>query len=142
MIRCTGVGVDLGAISFQSESERIVGYALATADLLGQMAAEDYVEKLPVLFEEFREAAAFSPELHGDFTHFANAEELMRNTPKFWTYYVWPRLNTEFRGLYRFLEEPYPGGPNWYLQRIEANLALLSQRLGVPQEVGSRQTSG
>jgi len=131
MIRCTGVGVDLEAITFQSEAERIVGYALATADLLGQMAAEDYVEKLPVLFEEFREAIRFSPELHGEFTHFASAEDLMRNTPKFWTSYVWPRLNREFRGLYRFLEVPYPGGPNWYLDHIQANLDQLGKRVAV-----------
>lgn len=128
MIRCTGVGVDLEAITFQSEAERIVGYALATADLLGQMAAEDYVDKLPVLFQEFQEAARFSPELHGEFTQFASADELMRNTPRFWQGYVWPRLNHEFRGLYRFLEDPYPGGPNWYLERIEANLSRLRER--------------
>lgn len=128
MIRCTGVGVDLEAITFQSEAERIVGYALATADLLGQMAAEDYVDKLPVLFEEFREASRFSPELHGEFTQFASADDLMRNTPRFWRNYVWPRLNHEFRGLYRFLEHPYPGGPNWYLARIEANLGRLNER--------------
>ena len=36
---------------------RIVGFALGTADLLGQMAAPDYVDKLPVLYDEFVEAA-------------------------------------------------------------------------------------
>ncbi len=132
MIRCTGVGVDLEAITFQSDAERTVGYALGTADLLGQMAAEDYVDKLPVLFEEFKEAVRFSPELHGDFIHFATPEDLMRNTPRFWSDYVWPRLNTEFRGLFRFLEDPYPGGPNWYLDRIETNLARLQERVAVP----------
>ncbi|MBE7503733.1 MAG: hypothetical protein HS113_26280 [Verrucomicrobiales bacterium] len=129
MIRCTGVGVDLNSICFQSQAERLVGYALATADLLGQMAAEDYVDKLPVLYDEFREAAAYSPELHGDFTHFTNADELRRNTPRFWSHYVRPRLEHEFGGLYHFLEDPYPGGPNWYLERIEANLARIEKLL-------------
>ena len=131
MIRCTGVGVDLEAIAFQSEAERIVGYALATADLLGQMAADDYVEKLPVLFEEFSEAMRFSPELHGEFTQFTSAKDLMRKTPTFWAAYVWPRLNREFRGLYRFLESPYPGGPNWYLDQIQANLARIGEKVTV-----------
>src|SRR5690349_9611354 len=36
MIRCTGVNVDLAAIPFASDLERTVGYALGTADLLGQ----------------------------------------------------------------------------------------------------------
>src|SRR4029077_15772595 len=44
MIRCTGVNVDLNAIPFTSEWDRVVGFALGTADLLGQMAAPDYVE--------------------------------------------------------------------------------------------------
>ncbi len=60
MIRCTGVNVDLSTIPFTSELERMVGFALGTADLLGQMAATDYVEKLPVLYAEFAEAAAFA----------------------------------------------------------------------------------
>src|SRR6478736_1982510 len=46
MIRCTGLDAFLESIGFESEEERLVGHALATADLLGQMAAEDYVEKI------------------------------------------------------------------------------------------------
>src|SRR5689334_18039037 len=39
MISCTGVNADLPAIPFRDDLERKLGYALATADLLGQMAA-------------------------------------------------------------------------------------------------------
>src|SRR5579862_9927467 len=60
MIHCTGVDATLSVIPFQNDMERIVGHALGTADLLGQMAAGDYVEKLPVLYAEFAEAAQFS----------------------------------------------------------------------------------
>lgn len=127
MIRCTGVGVDVSAIAFQNESERVVGYALGTADLLGQMAADDYVDKLPVLFEEFAEAAAYTPGLLPAADRFPDVLSLMRNTQDFWWKYVWPRLNSEFGGLYRFLEDPYPGGPNWYLDRIHANLDRVRQ---------------
>ena len=58
MIRCTGVNAALSVIPFQSEMEKVAGFALGTADLLGQMAAEDYVDKLPILYAEFAEAAA------------------------------------------------------------------------------------
>ncbi len=44
MIRCTGDNVKLDTIQFQDELERIVGFALGTSDLLGQMAASDYVD--------------------------------------------------------------------------------------------------
>jgi len=122
MIRCTGVNVDLEAIPFQSEIERVVGYALGTADFLGQMAAADYVDKLPVLFAEFQEAAAFSPGSVPSTASFRSAEELIQKTPSFWEHHVWLKINRDFRGLYHFLENPYPGGPNEYLDRIRANL--------------------
>src|ERR1043165_7167268 len=60
MIQCTGVDAVLARIGFQSEAERMVGLALGTADLIGQMAAKDYVEKLPVLYSEFAEAAQYT----------------------------------------------------------------------------------
>ena len=60
MIRCTGVNVKLDTIQFQDEAERITGFSLGTADLLGQMAAADYVDKLPVLYSEFAEAARYN----------------------------------------------------------------------------------
>src|SRR6185436_690569 len=42
MISCTGVNASLQAIPFGSELERTLGFALATADILGQMSARDY----------------------------------------------------------------------------------------------------
>ena len=125
MIRCTGVNVDLTAIPFTSELERVVGYALGTADLLGQMAAADYVEKLPVLFLEFEEAAKFSTSESPRAIRFQSAAELMQNTPTFWQSYVWPKVARDFGGLHRFLADPFPEGPNYYLDCIEANLAKL-----------------
>jgi hypothetical protein len=127
MISCTGVNVDLQAIPFVSELERTLGYALGTADLLGQMAADDYVAKLPILYSEFAEAARYN---FGKARFvFKSAEELMRNTPAFWQNYVWPKINGDFEKLYTFLNDPYPDGPNLYLQRIEQNLAKLREKL-------------
>ena len=125
MIRCTGVNVDLSTIPFADELERNVGFALGTADLLGQMAAPDYVEKLPVLFLEFAEAALYNgPDSPKSIT-FQTAGDLMRSSPVFWEKYVWPKINGDFGGLYRFLADPYPSGPNYYLNCIETNLSRL-----------------
>jgi hypothetical protein len=128
MIRCTGVNADVRSIPFQSELEKTIGFALATADLLGQMAAKDYVEKLPVLYQEFAEAARFSKDSAARLASFASAEDLMRKTPAFWDGYVIPRINGEFRQLHLFLNEPYPDGPNGYLDRIEERIAKLRQK--------------
>jgi hypothetical protein len=125
MINCTGIGTDPQAIRFQDELERTVGYALGTADLLGQMAAADYVEKLPVLYAEFAEAARHATAGTAHLFAFESAGALMRNTPAFWERYVRPKIDDVFRRLYDFLRDPYPGGPNPYVQRIEQNLARL-----------------
>ncbi|HWX18864.1 MAG TPA: hypothetical protein VN578_03050 [Candidatus Binatia bacterium] len=131
MIRCTGVNANLAALPFQSELEKLAGFALASADLLGQMAADDYLEKLPILFAEFAEAARFS----GDKTHFvasfSSAEDLVEKTPAFWEGFVLQKLNRDFAGSHRFLNDPYPSGPNYYLHRVEANLNRLKQRLAM-----------
>jgi len=130
MIRCTGVNVKLESVRFQDPLERIVGFALGTADLLGQMAAVDYVDKLPILYSEFAEAARFSPDgkmKAGGF--FSSAVDLMQKTPLFWENYVQKKIKGEFLGLYRFLNDPYPDGPNFYIDRIESNVARLRREL-------------
>lgn len=122
MIRCTGLNANLAALPFANQEERITGYALATSDLLGQMAASDYVDKLPVLYAEFAEAAAYA----GDQTHFvstfANPKDLVTKTPGFWQQSIRGKLDKELLGLWRFLNDPYPDGPNEYTMRIEANM--------------------
>lgn len=126
MILCTGVNASVDSIPFQSEEERIAGYALGTADYLGQMAARDYVEKLPILYSEFDEASHFAPDVGQSLAGFSSAEDLIRKTPGFWRHFVLPKLEKDFQGLYRFLNAPYPDGPNPYIDAIEANLARIS----------------
>jgi hypothetical protein len=129
MIQCTGINAPLDKIPFQNEAERILGFALGTSDLLGQMSADDYVEKLPVLYGEFAEAAHHEKSDAGTVASFRSADDLIRKTPGFWTGYVQPKLNRDFLGLHRFLNQPYPDGPNSYWQRIEANMARLQNLL-------------
>lgn len=130
MIRCTGVDAAISAIPFKNETEKVVGHALGTADLLGQMAAEDYVKKLPVLYEEFAEAARHTNDKTHFIATFTSAEDLMQKTPKFWEN-LQLKLNRDFSVLHRFLNDPYPHGANWYVQRIEANMERLRQRLNL-----------
>lgn len=129
MIRCTGVDATLNVIPFQDEMEKTVGMALGTADLLGQMAADDYVEKLPILYSEFEEAARQSPTRTNLLGIFSSADDLMRKTPGFWENYVRLKLTRDFEGIYNFLNHPYPEGPNYYFQRIEINMQRLRPQL-------------
>ena len=131
MIRCTGVNVKIEAIPFQGEVERAVSFCIGTADLLGQMAAADYVDKLPVLFAEFAEAARYS----GTKMMFESAEHLLKATPMFWEKYVRPKLEKDFQGVYRFLNEPYPNGPSEYLAHIEAHIERTRKPVSEPTAV-------
>ena len=128
MIHCTGFDAKVKSIPFRSEEERIAGYALGTSDLLGQMAADDYVEKLPSLYVEFAEAAKQpGPGMHPA-NSYSSAEELTRHTPRFWEEIARPKLERDFAGLYRFFNDPYPDGRNQYLDGIEANMNKLRQQ--------------
>lgn len=128
MIRCTGLNNRMSAIAFQTEAEKLVGCALGTADLLGQMAAPDYVDKLPILYSEFEEMArcAGNTGAPGGFT---SAEDLIRKTPAFWEKFVVPKLQSEFGGVANVLADPYPDGANPYFDAINANIALIRRRL-------------
>jgi hypothetical protein len=129
MICCTGVDAALAEIPFKSEQEKITGFALGSADLIGQMAAEDYVEKLPVLYSEFAEAAAYGHTDGHFIATFSSPEDLKQKTPGFWKKFVLNKLEHEFGGMQHYLNFPYPDGPNFYLNRIEANMERLNQQL-------------
>jgi hypothetical protein len=123
MIRCTGVNVNLSSIPFDGEEERLAGLALGTADLLGQMAAPDYIDKLPVLYREFEEAGHYG-KLGFEFK---SAQDLVKSTPGFWAGYVKPKINRDFEGLHHFLEAE--NGSNSYIDRIQANIDRLETEL-------------
>ena len=57
------------------------------------------------------------------------AEELVRKTPEFWTQFVLPKIINEFWGVHRFLNRPYPDGPNEYMQRVEANIDKVRRQV-------------
>ncbi len=129
MIHCTGVSININSIPFANPAERIVGFALGTADFLGQMAADDYVEKLPELYQEFEESARFFAGKIAPAAQYKSVQDLLSKTPSFWEHYVLPKLQNDFQGLYRFLSNPYPDGPNDYVQRVEANIARLKNQV-------------
>ena len=56
ILKCTGLNVEILKIHFLSWENEILGKMLGTADLLGQMADRKYLEKLPFLYREFRQA--------------------------------------------------------------------------------------
>lgn len=127
-IRCTGPTSDIRRLHFKSNEDRLIGCCVATADYLGQMAADDYPDELPLLFREFCESDDY---LHvpAERRLFRSADEMIAKTSAFWRKLVLPKLENEFESVYRFLARPYPDGPNPYIEAIERNLARIQEQL-------------
>lgn len=120
-IRCTGPRSNIAHLQFSGEIEHFLGCALATADYLGQMAAPDYVDELAFLYAEFAESDEFfnTPR---EKRLYRSVRDLVAKTPVFWEKFVLPKLNHDYLGVYRFLADPYPGGPNPYIAAVEQNM--------------------
>ena len=118
-VQCTGLDERIEALRFESAHHREVGWMLGTADLLGQMADQTYLARLPFLYREFAEAhvPGFESEL-----------ELLRKTPAFWDF-TQLRLNSELGNVHRYMLDHFRAW--WGLNRdvsresIEENIAYL-----------------
>jgi hypothetical protein len=133
-INCTGPNSDLGRLRFRNPAGRLLGSALATADYLGQLSDPEYPQKLGELYRELKES--------DDFAHvpperrlFRSTDDLVGRTPAFWAKVVRPKLETEFQGVYRYLDEPRAGGGNAYLEAVEANMDRIARRVDGLQAV-------
>ena len=127
-ISCTGPRTEIGRMDFRNPVEKVIGCAIATADYLGQMSASDYPGELEMLFREFQESDNF---YHVPVAErmFSSSSDLIARTPAFWTDFVRPKLDGDFDGLYRYLADPYPHGPNPYIEAIERNVAEIRSRI-------------
>jgi hypothetical protein len=140
-ICATALGAKMKQIGFRSRAEWLIGALVATGDLLGQMAAEDYPERLPGLYLELREAALFS-RLGKSLAH-QSLLELLSGTERFFSDYVVKTLNEEWGGMHRWLEAE--DGSNPYLERIRRNVAravAMGRALQVEALISPRQSVG
>jgi hypothetical protein len=131
IIMCTGVRADYDIIVFGSDEERLVGYALGTADLLGQMSAADYFEKLPLLYEEFKEAYEFVgvDKLRERGTPiFKDANDLIKNTPYFYEAEVQERFR-KMGSVFQYLTYHFKDSKNHYIEAIEENIKKIRLRV-------------
>ena len=134
IIGCAGIPpVHSSGINSTSDDEREISCILGTADYLGQMSAPDYLEKLPILYEEFKE---------GGVPGYTSAQDLMEKTPSFFEDIVMRVLSEDFHSVYRLAASHF-GGKNLYIEGIEKNMELLrnslkleTQRPSPPDDLG------
>lgn len=124
-IRCTGPSTTGMKLRFNRLDDHIIASMVASADYLGQMAAEDYPDELELLYNEFNESDLFLG-LPPSQRVFKSAAQLVSGTGVFWDKVVLPKLEDDFLGVYRFLNRP--DGSNPYIEAIERNLAVIARR--------------
>ena len=90
IIMCTKLSLSLDKIRFNSDEIKIMGKVLGSADLIAQMADRTYLEKLPLLFLEFKEAG-----MEG----FETPLEIFQNTEDFYHSVAITRLTEELSGV-------------------------------------------
>lgn len=129
-IRCTGPRNKIANVAFPRPEARVLATVVVTADYLSQMAAPDYVDKLPALFREFEEANDFNGVPRSE-RPFQSVAQLIRATPAFWEKMVRPMLDRDLDAIYRFIA-PRPDGTNPYLAAVEFNLARIRALAAAP----------
>jgi hypothetical protein len=123
-ICATAISVSMEELPFRDPREWLIGALVATGDMLGQMAAEDYPERLAGLYLEFREATVFSRLQKASFAIHKNLLDLLEGTEIFYNGYVTRMLDQEWKGVYRILDDR--SGRNPYIDRIRNNISRVN----------------
>ena len=124
MLICTGLRIDYETFPFHSGEERIIGYALGTADLIAQMASDSYPEKLPLLYREFEEAYRYEgieKLKKAGALLYESADDLIKKTPYFYEVIVRERLK-KMGSMYEYLTNH---SRNHYIEAIEGNIKRI-----------------
>jgi hypothetical protein len=109
-------------VVFDNHQQQLAAYATATADLVGQMANREYLERLLFLYGEFQEAGI---------PGFGDIHELMEKTADFYRV-TRSRIDHDLNGMAEHLRRHFAVAQgidrNFYLESIDRNLGYL-QRL-------------
>lgn len=120
LILCSNLALPPQSIPFRNRDVMWLGNIVGSADLLAQMADRNYLEKLLLLYQEFREARL--PGLTSEF-------DLLKNTEKFYDQVVKKRLQHDFGNVSRHMPKHFlhrwEVGEDLYRTGIEKNIAYL-----------------
>jgi len=125
-------------IKFSSKEEKIAAFGLATADLLAQMSADNYLKKLPLLFDEFREAYEYGGKdrlRQKGYRIFETVDELIEGTPDFYENQVKKRFR-DMGSAYELIVFHSGDGRNHYMESLERNIEKI--RGSSPKELAGQ----
>jgi len=118
-ISCTGININFDETDFSSHQEEIIGKMLGTSDLLSQMSARNYLEKLLFLYYEFRE---------GNILGYESELDLLNKTIAFYNF-TKERFARDFENLNKYMlyhfKERWNTDKDLYNEGIEKNIEYL-----------------
>ena len=129
LVHFTGYEMDIDDIRVDHAKDRMLGYLVGTADLIGQMSDRMYLEKCrEFLYAEFVWASIARETLPDgrEVVRYASAQDLIIKTPGFYEYVARTRMEKKLGGVDRFAAAHFDG-PNLYQSEIERNMSFLRQ---------------
>jgi hypothetical protein len=115
-------------VKFDNMQQQRAAFATSTADLIGQMANREYLERILLLYFEFEEA-----HMGG----FADVHELLEKTTAFYRM-TKARLDQDLQGLSRHLSQHFDqqqgADRNFYLESIDRNLDYLDRVIKIARQ--------
>lgn len=131
LVHFTGYELDIDDIKIPEGRDRLIGYMVGTADLLGQMSDRMYLEKCrDFLYEEFvwgqvaRETLPDGKEI----VRYASPEDLILKTPGFYEYVARQRIEKKLGAADRYAAAHFDG-PSLYQSEIDRNMQFLRETI-------------
>lgn len=117
IIQSTNLSVNPDTLFFPSAEMQLASFAVGSADILAQMADRYYLERLPLLFQEFQEAGI---------DRHSSPLELMEQTSTFYEQIVVDRLYRVFGNLVKYMRvhfrERWGIDRSLYIESIKKNI--------------------
>ena len=129
LVHFTGYEMDIDDIRVDEPKDRMLGYLVGTADLIGQMSDRMYLEKCrEFLYREFVWANIARETLPDgrEVVRYASAQDLIIKTPGFYEYVARTRMEKKLGAVDRFAAAHFDG-PNLYQSEIDRNMTFLRQ---------------
>ncbi len=121
IIQSTNLSINPDTLFFSTAEMQLASFAVGSADIMAQLADRYYIERLPLLFQEF---------LDGGVNHHKSLWELMEQTSVFYEKVVVDRLSHVFGNLAKYMRihfrERWGIDRNLYLESIKKNVKYIN----------------
>src|SRR5690242_13564965 len=131
LVHFTGYEMDVADIQVDDPRDRMIGWMVGTADLIGQMSDRMYLEKVRrFLYEEFVWAKIARERLPDgrEIVRYSSPDDLILKTPGFYEHVARTRIDRKLGRADRYAESHFDG-PSLYQAEIDRNMGFLREAI-------------